>query len=265
MASCCYGGVLPLEVDKTNVNCNEDAMGMGEYPFRVPKVYLEGCGESYFPQYCFDWADDSVVLVRGKHMVEYTLSNFQELLAEDEVGDIVWMDGRSAPYSGCWGGEYLGEIRSAQEYTITEYNMDTLEKRQYKVTLDNISKIGTRDLNRVASFMDEAKSVSHFEIDDGVLNCYIGNEKELVIPNDGSIRKISANAFQDCADFHSIVIPDAVIEIEQDAFRNCFYLEEVSMPNALADRAEDIFNRKMVKEGDIWKVARAESFNGFCF
>jgi hypothetical protein len=199
-------------------------------------------------------------------MVEYTLSNFQELLAEDEEGNIVWMNGRSAPYSGCWGGAYLGDIRSAQEYTITEYNMDTLEKRQYKVTLDNISKLGARDLNRVASFMDEAKSVSHFEIDNGVLICYIGNEKELVIPNDGSIKKISASAFQECADFQSIIIPDSVIEIEQDAFRNCFYLEEVSMPSAFADKVEDIFGKKFAREGNVWKRVKEEcNFGGFSF
>ena len=264
MSSFIYGGILPLEVNEANVNYNDDMMGAGEYPFHVPKVFLDGCGENYFPQYCFDWTDDSVVLVRGKHMVEYTHSNFQELLAENEAGDIIWMDGRCAPYSGCWNGEYLGDIRSAHEYTITEYNMDTLEKRQYKVILDNISKIGTRDLHRVANFMDEAKSISHFEIDDRVLTGYIGNEKKLVIPNDGSVKKISANAFQECADFHSIVIPDSVTEIERGAFRNCFYLEEVSMPDIFADSAKDIFGREVVKEEDKWKFA-SRNFSGFSF
>lgn len=266
MASYCYGGVLPLKVDETNVNHNEDVLGMDEYPFRIPKVYLDGCCERYFPQYCFDWEDDSVVLVREGRMIEYSRLNFQELLAKDESGNIIWVDGRTAPYSGCWDGEYLDDIREAHEYTITEYNMATLEKLKYKVTLDSVSKIGARDLNKVAEFMGEAKTVSHFEIDDGVLNCYIGNEKDLVIPNDGSIKKISANAFQECADFHSIVIPDLVTEIEAGAFRNCFYLEEIHMPNALTDRAEDIFGKKFVKEGDVWKRVKLEcNFGGFCF
>lgn len=266
MASCCYGGVLPLKVDETNVNHNEEAMGMDGYPFRVPKVYLDGCCENYFPQYCFDWADDSVVLVRGKHMIEYTCSNFQELLAKDETGNIIWVDGRRAPYSDCWDGEYLDDIRATYEYTITEYNMDTLEKRKYKVVLDSVSKIGSCDLYRMANFMDEAKSVVHFEIDDGVLTGYVGNEKNLVIPSDGSVNKISMNAFRDCSEFHSIVIPESVKEIEPGAFLGCYYLEEIRMPDSLSDRAEDIFGKKYVKEGDVWKRVKEEcNFGGFCF
>lgn len=266
MASYCYGGVLPLKVDETNVNHNEDALGMDEYPFRIPKVYLDGCCERYFPQYCFDWEDDSVVLVREGRMIEYSRLNFQELLAKDESGNIIWVDGRNTPYSGCWGGEYLDDIRDAQEYAITEYNMDTLEKRKYKVTLDNVSKIGSYDLHKVGNFMEEVKSVSHFEIEDGVLTCYIGNKKDLVIPNDGSIKKVSVNAFHDCADFHSIVIPDSVTEIEPGAFRDCWYLETVTVPEAFADRMEDIFGKKFVREGDVWKRVKLEcNFGGFCF
>ena len=267
MSSFCYGGIMPLKVDEAKYSpCDYEECGMLGYPFREPKVFLDGCGESYFPQYCFDWADDSVVLVRGKHMIEYTYSNFQELLARDGGGNIIWVDGRTAPFSGCWDGEYLDDIRDTYEYTITEYNMETFEKRKYKMTLDSMSKIGARDLNRVAEFMDEAKTVSHFEIDDGVLNCYIGNEKEVVIPNDGSIKKISANAFQACADFQSIVIPDLVTEIEAGAFRNCFYLEKIRMPNTLADRAEDIFGKKFAREGDVWRRVKEEyNSGGFCF
>ena len=75
----------------------------------------------FFPQYCFDWDDDSVVLVRDKHVLKYTRSSFVELLAKNEEGEIVWMDGRRAPYSNCWDGEYLNEERGACEYTIEEY------------------------------------------------------------------------------------------------------------------------------------------------
>lgn len=267
MSSFCYSGIMPLKVDESKYSsCEHGARGMYEYPFREPKVFLDGCGESYSPQYCFDWLDDSVVFIRGERMIEYTLSHFQELLAKDGAGNIIWVDGRTAPYSGCWDGEYLDDIRGAHEYTITEYNMDTLEKQKYKVTLDSVSKLGARDLHKMAYFMEEAKAVSHFEVDDGVLKCYVGNEKELVIPNDASIKKISANAFQDCAEFHSIVIPNSVIDIEQGAFRNCLYLETVTMPDAFADRVVDLFGKKFVREGDIWKCVKEEcNFGGFCF
>ena len=35
------------------------------------------------------------------------------------------MDGRTAPYSGCWKGEYLDDTRQADEYSITEYDLET--------------------------------------------------------------------------------------------------------------------------------------------
>ena len=35
------------------------------------------------------------------------------------------MDGRTAPYRGCWKGEYLDDTRQADEYSITEYDLET--------------------------------------------------------------------------------------------------------------------------------------------
>ena len=115
MSSVCYGGYIRMnpEVEEET----RDPMFDGGYPYSIPKVYLDGVGESYFPQWCFNWDNDSVVVVRDKHVVKYTKSVYLELLAKNEAGEIVWMDGRTAPYSGCWDGEYLNEDRGAQEYT----------------------------------------------------------------------------------------------------------------------------------------------------
>ena len=109
MSSVYYGGSLRMNPEPEMLD--RDPMFEEGYPHKVPKVYLEGHGEAYFPQYCFDWDDDSVVLVRDKHVLKYTRSSFVELLAKNEEGKIVWMDGRRAPYSNCWDGEYLNEYR----------------------------------------------------------------------------------------------------------------------------------------------------------
>ena len=122
MSSICYGGSTRMvpEVEPEDF----DPMFDEGYPHKMPTVYLDGWGEVYNRQHCFNWDDDSVVIVRDKRVVKYTRSRFVELLAKNESGDIVWMDGRSAPCSDCWAGEYHNENRGAQEYTIEEYDLE---------------------------------------------------------------------------------------------------------------------------------------------
>ena len=154
MSNIFYGGTLPMKVDESKLIRNDTMMGMDEYPFYAPDVYLDGYGEVYYPQCCFDWMDDSVVLVREKHITEYTRSDFWELLAKDEEGTLVWVDGRNAPYAGCWDGEYLDDMRDAKEYSITEYNLETLEKKKYKVILSETTKVDAHDYNHLKKYMD---------------------------------------------------------------------------------------------------------------
>ena len=160
MSSIFYGGTLPMKVDESRLICNDAMMGTSEYPFYVPDVYLEGYGESYHLQYRFDRTDDSVILVREKSMTEYTRSDFLELLAKDKEGNLIWMDKRKAPYPSCWDGEYLDDMRDAKEYSITEYNLETLEKKKYKVILDETTKLDAHDYDHLKKYMD-AETLDH--------------------------------------------------------------------------------------------------------
>lgn len=209
MASVCYGGYIRMnpEVEEET----RDPMFDGGYPYSIPKVYLDGVGESYFPQWCFNWDNDSVVVVRDKHVVKYTKSVYLELLAKNEDGEIVWMDGRCAPYENCWGGEYLNEDRSAYEYTITEYDLDGLKKRKYKVVLEEEECLDNWDLHLLSEYGVEETIGSHFEIKDGVLLQYVGKDRDIIIP-DGVI-EIGVNAFKECEKFNSIKIPKTVEKI----------------------------------------------------
>ena len=125
-----------------------------EYPYEVPKVYLYGYGEEYFPQTSFTWADDSVVFIRGNTVVKYNQSHYTELLAKDEEGKIVWMDGRYAPCSDCWDGVYLGESRSAEQYSIIEYDTDKCEIKKYRVVLEETKKMRDSDFHLLEKFVD---------------------------------------------------------------------------------------------------------------
>lgn len=217
MASVCYGGSIRMYPEVENVD--RDPMFEEGYPHKMPKVYLEGWGESYFPQYCFDWDDDSVVVVRNRGVVKYTRSSFVELLAKNEEGEIVWMDGRHAPYSDCWKGEYLNEERGATEYTVEEYDFDTATKRRYKVILDKESELDTQDYRSLSKFVDADKLGSHFEIKDGVLLQYVGNDRDWVIPE--GVTEIGYDPFWSDKEFESIVIPSTLVKIPCSLFERC--------------------------------------------
>jgi hypothetical protein len=183
MSSVCYGGKIRMQVvEEDEKLINDDYFDLDKYPLTVPQVYLEGRGEEYFPQTLFSWDDDSVVVVRNGCMVEYTRTSYIELLAENENGEIVWMDGRTAPYEGCWGGKYLDEYRGACTYTVQEYDFATLEKRKYKVVQEDVSKFDRYDVLRLMEFMGEEKFCSKFVIENGVLRNKQSSEQISVAP-----------------------------------------------------------------------------------
>lgn len=218
MSSIYYGGSVRMNPEPEMIS--HDPMFEGGYPNEVPKVYLEGHGEAYFPQYCFDWDDDSVVLVRGRRVLKYTRSSFVELLAKNEEGEIVWMDGRTAPYSSCWEGEYLNEDRGAQEYTVEEYDFGTYAKKKYKMVLVEEDLLDNRDLNSVSEFLGEEMHVEHFHVEEGILLRYTGPSENITIPD--GVREIGNNAFKGCFRFKSIKIPKTVEKISCVGYDLCF-------------------------------------------
>lgn len=340
MSSCIYGGSIRMnpEIEKESL----DPMFEGGYPYKVPKVYLEGVGECYYPQMCFDWDDDSVVVIRDKRIVKYTSSFFVELLAKNEEGEVVWMDGRTAPYSGCWGGEYLDEERPAHEYVITEYDLETYRKKEYKVVLKEEKNFDSNDFYSLSKMVEKELLGSHFKIEDDVLLEYIGLDEEIVIPegvkeikagvfvypylnndiikipktvekisfddfsrcnfknieidadnprylskdgfvidkvsqtlvlahtgsiipNDGSVKKIAADAFSRRYDILEIEIPDSIVEIEDQAFSNCLNIKYVKISDHFKGDGERIFGAPLVKEGDKYRIDRVENNCIFSF
>lgn len=329
MSSYGYGGSVRMNPE---IEENErDPMFDGGYPYSIPKVFLEGNGEVYNRQWCFNWDDDSVIVVRDKRIVKYTSSFFIELLAKNEEGEVVWMDGRTAPYSDCWGGEYLDEERPAHEYVITEYDLETYRKKEYKVILKEEKKFDSNDFYSLSMMVEKELLGSHFKIEDDVLLEYIGQDEEIVIPegikeiktgalepdyrsksikipktvekisfddfsrcyfenieidadnprylskdgfvidkvsqtlvlahtgsiipNDGSVKKIAADAFSR-DEMLEIEIPDSIVEIEDQAFSNCPNIKYVKIPDRFKGDGERIFGAPLVKEGDKYRIDR---------
>ena len=167
MSSIYYGGKIRMQAIETNENKGDNFYDyMYEYPYRVPKIYLEGNCEAYFPQYCFDWSNDNVVMVRDHFIVEYKRGNYAELLAEDENGNIVWLDSRTAPYSNCWGGKYLNDDRAAHDYRVVEYDLETFERKVYKMVLEKTSEFDAWDVNRIMELYGEEEFCRDFTIKD---------------------------------------------------------------------------------------------------
>ena len=79
--------------------------------------------------------------------------------------------------------------------------------------------------------LSQEKETDDFEIEDGVLKKYNGNDSNINIPN--SIISIGWGAFRNCASLTSVTIPDSVTEIGDDAFDNCSSLTSVTIPDSV--------------------------------
>ena len=216
MSSVGYNGSVRMnpEVEKEILDSMSE-----EYPFEVPKVFLEGSGEEYYPQCCFSWGDDSVVVIRNNLVMKYTRSSFAELLAKDEEGKIVWIDGKTAPFSSCWDGEYLDEIRPAHDYSVTEYDLETFTKKEYKVVLQEEKNIERDDFYSLSRMVEKELLGTHFKIMDDVLIEYLGLDEEIIIPD--GVKEIEADVFECNHQVKSIKIPKTVEKIHPQNFWAC--------------------------------------------
>lgn len=204
-----YGGSLELKSEIEEYEA--DPVLYGGYPFGIPKVYLNGDGEYYTRLSDFDWKEDSVVVARGKHILECMSSCHCEFLHRNKEGESVWVEGRRVANEECEEMEYLNEVRGVKKYTLTEYDLEKGNKRTYSVTLDETTTMTGKDYYRLFNIVDAEMLGDHFEIKDGVLIQYIGKATDLVIPD--GVTEIADDSFRECGNFNSVVIPRTVTKI----------------------------------------------------
>jgi hypothetical protein len=78
-----------------------------------------------------------------------------------------------------------------------------------------------------------------FEIVNGTLIEYYGNESNIVIPS--SVTSIGNGAFSNKQNIKSIVVPDSVVHIGRSAFYQCRSLTSVKLPDSLKSIGEQAF------------------------
>ena len=199
-------------------NCSYDEGERNDYPFPLPRVFLKGELEEYYPQISFSWSDDTVLVTREDKIMAYTTSSYSELLAEDEDGTKVWLDGRNAPFSDCWKGKYLGDVREAQEYKIVEYNLKTLEKKTYKVQLNQTEQIQDYELKQINDLTNMNTPADPFNICDGALVSYDGQGEDVIVPD--GVKSINGDAFG-FRKYKSITFPNTVGNIPVNVLLDC--------------------------------------------
>lgn len=74
-------------------------------------------------------------------------------------------------------------------------------------------------------------AIDDFEIEDGVLKKYKGNDSNVNIPN--TVISIGRGAFADCTSLTTVTIPDSVTKIGAHAFDNCTSLTSVTIPDSV--------------------------------
>ena len=88
--------------------------------------------------------------------------------------------------------------------------------------------------------------------------------KGTVIPADGSVTIIGAQAFMECVGLEKIVIPDSVTVIEESAFGWCENLKVATMSNNIKSIGDSAF-RQCRKLEKIYLPEGLESIGEFCF
>ena len=119
--------------------------------------------------------------------------------------------------------------------TLTTKKSDQIQsninRNEYKYTINSIDYNAdwiTYDLNKFISINGEI-TYSKQDL----------NGKLLIL---GSIKKISKNAFRDCYNLKTVIIPDSVTSIGDDAFKDCYNLKTVIIPNSVISIGIGVFS-----------------------
>ncbi len=113
------------------VGCDDEIYIPPEYPFPIPKVYLEGDQAALYQTYWFDWCSKSIIVIDDDILTKYTTYDGVKFIDD-------------APES----------IRDAQGFDIKQIDLKTLEKRTYKVILESTSKMDLEDFNELVDYVD---------------------------------------------------------------------------------------------------------------
>ena len=82
-------------------------------------------------------------------------------------------------------------------------------------------------------------NTNDFFIENGILIKYIGNKKDVVIPD--GVTSIRYSAFEYCTSLASVTIPDSVTSIGSSAFEDCTGLTSITIPDSVTSIGKGAF------------------------
>ena len=110
---------------------------------------------------------------------------------------------------------------------LTDGTVDQLKEEFFlyhtRKFMSSVVKVVTRyavsDFELEKIFVDADKLGSYFDIQDGVLTRYVGNDNDLIIPK--GVTEVSGYPFGSEKEFETIVIPSTLVNISASMFARC--------------------------------------------
>ena len=140
MSRISYGGSVPMrpEIEKGDFFFEDDLYN------KVPEIYFEYRGDLDDPHSGFEFEDNSVIVVKGEHVIKYTEVNYYDVLVRNENGEPEWINGMVADICGV-DEELIEDTHEVKEYRLEEYDLTKGEKRKFKIVLEETSEIDVFD------------------------------------------------------------------------------------------------------------------------
>ena len=197
---------------------------------------------------------EQVFLPSTLEKIEYNAFRNCESLTEIIIPDGVWSIGMDA-FTGCKKLKDIyvpSSVISVEMDAFYTFNDDTVihtpqwssaetyaeehdmrvDHRQAPVrAIPKAKKNTSQTKAAVAKAAATTGNPEDFDIANGILKSYKGQEEHLVLPD--GIHTIAEKAFDSIYNLKTIVVPEGVHTIEDDALHYCFQLESVTLPSTL--------------------------------
>lgn len=189
--------------------CLDRLLELG-YPYKNIKLDVNNCDIQLYEKNnnikitCFEWSSD------------YDINKFLSINK----------DGMAIIYSSRLSGGLID-----RKYTVFNNG-----KRIHSTIFEKTNPPNYLNMNH---YPMESEFPREFQVEDGKLIKYLGNDEKVIVPN--GIWKIESGAFWNLEFIKQIVIPETVRSIGGDAFIYCSGLQYVNIPKSVYEIGDDPF------------------------